>query len=187
MRRLTALAVLLLTLVAVHIGLTGTAAVAAPRTAATLDVTFERAQVTTVLGGRFTLHTRVVNSGSQATDPSIAHLNVASLTSDVYVDPEDWSSHRTQRLPSLAGGASSTLSWNLQAVNAGSFDVYVVILPNGATSAGKGPLSASPPVHVATAARQTLNAGGSLPIVIAVPIVLGLLAGSVRYRIRRRD
>ncbi len=43
--------------------------------------------------------------------------------------------------------------WEIQAVNAGSFAVYVV-LPRGDGSAGTEPLVASPPVHVRVAGRR---------------------------------
>jgi hypothetical protein len=150
-----------------------------------VEVTVDQSRVGTVIGDTFTIHTRVSNTGASATDPLLAHLNVVSLTSDVYVDPEDWSSSRTQELTSLAPGASTQLSWEIQAVNAGSFDVYVVVLPDGTASAGSGPLVVSPPVHAEVAARRTLNAEGSLPIVVAVPVLLGLVTATIRLRLRR--
>jgi hypothetical protein len=80
---------------------------------------------------------------------------------------------------------NSSLSWEIQAVNAGSFDVYVVMLPNGTSSAGTGPLVVSPPVHITVKARRTLNAGGSLPVVVVVPSLLGLAVVVTRLRARR--
>jgi uncharacterized cupredoxin-like copper-binding protein len=162
------------------------AALAIPAAAAaTPDVTFDQDKVAVVLGDKFTLHTRVTNSGRAPTDLLLAHLNVASLTSDVYVDPEDWSSRRTQELGPLAPGESTTLTWDVQAVNAGRFDIYVVVLPNGAASAGHGPLTVSPPAYVRVAGRRTLDAGGALPVVVVVPVLLGLAAGVSRFRLRR--
>jgi hypothetical protein len=35
--------------------------------------------------------------------------------------------------------------------------------------------------------RRTLTAGGSLPVIIVIPILLGLVAAGARYRIRRTD
>jgi hypothetical protein len=156
----------------------------APATS-TVDVTFDQSQVTTVVGDRFTLRSRIANAGAAATDPLIAHLNVASLTSDVYVDPEDWSSSRSRELAPLPAGETTTVSWEIQAVNAGTFDVYVVLLPVGATSAGRGPLVVSPPVHVSVAGRQTLTAGGVLPVVIVVPVLIALVGATARRRARQ--
>jgi hypothetical protein len=148
-------------------------------------VTCDQSRLRTLLGDRFTFRSRIANSGAASSDRLLAHLNVVSLTSDVYVDPEDWSSSRTREVPPLGPGGSTSLSWHLQAVNAGSFSVYVVLLPNGAASAGTGPLVVSPPVHVSVAGRRTLTAGGALPVVVAVPVLLGLLAAAARRRVRR--
>jgi hypothetical protein len=150
-----------------------------------VTVTWDRAQVTTRVGDHFIVRSRIVNSSSGSTGAMLAHLNVASLTSDVYVDPEDWSSARTQTLDPLAAGSEHTLTWPIQAVNVGSFDVYVVLLPDDRGSAGKGPLRVSPPVHVEVAGRQTLSAGGALPVVLGVPVLIGLAAGTARLRARR--
>jgi len=77
------------------------------------------------------------------------------------------------------------VDWQLQAVNVGTFDVYVVLLPDASTTAGTGPLVVSPPVHVTVKARATLNAGGALPVAIAVPLLISLLALAIRLRRRR--
>jgi hypothetical protein len=152
--------------------------------AGTVEVMFEQSRHAAVLGDRFTFRSRVANSGALPTDRLIAHLNVASLTGDVYVDPEDWSSSRTLEVAPVSPRSSTSLSWEIQAVNAGSFAVYVVLLPGGG-AAGAEPLVVSPPVHVRVAGRRTLNAGGSLPVVIVVPVLLGLVTAAMRYRIRR--
>jgi hypothetical protein len=160
----------------------------APRAAAadpgTVDVTLTPSPLNTVMGERFTIRAQFVNSGATPTEPLVADLNVASLTG-VYVDLEDWSASRTHDVAPIAPGGNASLSWDIQAVNAGSFDVYIVLLPNGPASAGTGPLVASPPVHVTVAGRRALNAGGALPIAVIVPVLLGLTAVGARYRLRR--
>jgi hypothetical protein len=179
----------LLTVLAIALTLTagaGMAAATAEKTSpAQVSVSWDREQVATRVGDHFTVRSRISNPTTTSTGQLLAHLNVASLTSDVYVDPEDWSSARTQTLEPMAAGSSHTLSWPIQAVNAGSFDVYVVLLPDGPGSAGKGPLWVSPPVHVEVAGRQTLSAGGALPVVLGVPILIGLAASATRLRARR--
>lgn len=162
---------------------------AAPTLVAPVTVTVDQDRHSTVIGNRFTLRSRVTNPGAAPTGPLLAHLNVASVTNDVYVDPEDWSSERTLEVPPLQPGAGTTLSWDLQAVNAGSFAVYVVVLPGGGASAGAGAgagaLVVSPAMHLDVAGRRTLNAEGALPVVLGVPIVLGVLAVGARRRVRR--
>jgi hypothetical protein len=148
-------------------------------------VTVDQPRISAVIGDRVTIRAHVSNSGGTVSDALIAHLNVASLTG-TYVDLEDWTAAPTQPVKPLDAHATTELSWDIQAVNAGRFDVYVVVLPNGATSSGAGPAVASSPVEVTVAGKRTLNAGGSLPVVIAVPLLLGGAALAARLRLRRR-
>jgi hypothetical protein len=168
---------------AVAAGLAGPAAAAPP---AQVEVTLDQGRATAVLGDRITLRATFTNKGSAPTDRLVADLNVASLTG-VYVDLEDWSASRTHDLAPLAAGRSSALSWDIQAVNAGSFDVYIVVAPNGPSSAGTGPLVVSPPLHLTVQARRPLNAGGALPVVGIVPILLGAVVLATRFRFRRSN
>jgi hypothetical protein len=153
--------------------------------AAPVEVTCDRLTQATALGNRFTMRVRITNTGSAPTDPLIADLNVTSVTTAVYVDLEDWSASRTRELPSLRPGAATTLTFELQAVNPGRFNVYVVVLPNG-SAAGSGPLGVSQPVRVTVADRRTLSAGGALPVAAAVPVLVGLALAVTRIRLRRR-
>ena len=162
---------------------TPTTAMAAP---ITLTVVTEPARVTTALGGRFTLETEVTNTGTAASGALLAHLNVASIQGSVYVDPEDWSADRSQELE-LQPGQTGRLSWEIQAVNSGSFAAYVVVLPFGNATAAAESLVVSPLVKLEVAPRSTLNAGGTLPVVLLVPVLLGSLAAAARLRLRRRN
>jgi hypothetical protein len=184
MKPVTILAAILLAVTA-PASLAASAAAAPPAPTGAVEMALDPNQISTILGDQFTIRSDVLNPGGQPTDRLIAHLTVASLTSSVYVDPEDWSSSRTRELAPLAANDRTSLSWDLKAVNAGDFDVYVVLLPNGAASTGTGPLIVSPPVHVVVAGRQTLTAGGALPIALLIPILLGLVAAATRYRLRR--
>ena len=141
--------------------------------------------VSTVLGGRFMITTEVKNAGSAPTGQILAHLNVASIAGDVYVDPEDWSQNRSQQL-SLKPGESRKLTWEIQAVNSGRFATYVVVVPFGDSATGNEPVKVSQMVTVDVAQRSTLSAGGALPVVIVVPVLIGLAAAAALFRIRRR-
>jgi ABC-2 type transport system permease protein len=160
---------------------------APPSAAGMVEVMFEQRRHAAVLRDRVMFRSHVANLGPTPTSRLIAHLNVASLTSDVYVDPESWSSNRTLEVPPLPPGRTTSLSWEIQAVDVGRFAVYVVLLPGEPAAAGAEALLASPPVHVSVAGRRTLNAGGSLPVVVAVPVLLGLVTVVLRYRFRRGD
>jgi hypothetical protein len=141
--------------------------------------------ISTVLGDHFEITTEIKNTGSAPTGEIMAHLNVASIEGDVYVDPEDWSSERSQQL-SLKAGESRKLSWEIQAVNSGRFAAYVVVVPFGGSVAGNEDLKISPLVKVDVAQRTTLTAGGALPVVITIPLLIGLAGAAALLRIRRR-
>ena len=113
----------------------------------------------------------------------IAHLNVLSLGPGLYVDPEDWSSHRTHYLAPIAAGRSTTLTWKLAAVNAGDLGVYIAVLPRDghAVEPTTGPL-----VHVTIADRRTLDAGGILPLALGNPALLAAVTPTLRI-FRRRN
>jgi len=149
---------------------------------ASVSVTVDRIGVATGLGKRFAFRSTVVNSGPGEARGLVAHLNVASLRPGVYVDPEDWSTSRTRYLDPIPAGGTATVRWSLQAVNAGSFAVYVAVLP--ADAAGRPP-TVGRTVRVTVAERRTLDAGGILPLALGVPAVLGLAAGGLALRRRR--
>ena len=146
-----------------------------------IAVTVDRTTISTSLGHKFSLQSRIANNGGSAVSGLIAHLNVLSLRPDVYLDPEDWSSHRTRYLPAIPAGGSVTITWKMQAVNAGSIGVFIAVLPrNGEPK----PPATGPIVHVSIARRKTLNSGGILPLALGIP---GLLAAlSLGLRVRRR-
>jgi hypothetical protein len=157
---------------------------AAPLDPGDIDVVLDQGRIDAVVGERLNLQSRIVNSGDVPTERLVAHLNVASLDG-TYVDLEDWSADVTREVAPVPPGKTTSVSWQFQAVNTGRFDVYIVLMPNGDSSAGTGPLVASQPVYVAVAGRRTLTAAGSLPVAVAVPAVLGLVALAVRLRVLR--
>jgi ABC-2 type transport system permease protein len=143
-----------------------------------VTVGLSRGQVTTKIGHRFAFATTVENTGAVPLSGLVAHLNVLSDDPGVYVDPEDWSSRRTQYLPPIAPHGRLRLTWSVQAVNGGDFAVYVAVLPRH----GTGAVSTSTPLRVAVAERRTLNANGVLPLVLGMPAVIGLAALGTRRR-----
>src|SRR3989442_1008876 len=133
------------------------------------------------LGHKFFLRSTISNKGDTPASNLVAHLNILSLRPGVYVDPEDWSSHRTRYLGPIPAGGSLTLTWKLQAVNSGSLGVYIAVLP--ASGAPRAPTT-GPTVHVSIARRQTLNSGGILPLALGIPSLLGALTLGLRFRRR---
>jgi hypothetical protein len=157
------------------------AVVHAASSPAAISASVDRARISTDLGNTFAFRSTIVNRGPAA-DGVIAHLNIVSLTGDVYVDPEDWSTHRTRYLGSLGAGGSQTITWRLKAVSSGSFGVYVAVLRRG--GADRPPITA-PLVAVQVAGRKTLNAGGILSVALVVPACIGVFTLGLRLRRRR--
>ena len=158
-------------------------AAAAVAQGARVTVAADRAHVTTSIGQKFRFRTTIANHGSATAEHLIAHLNVLSLLPGTYVDPEDWSSQRTRYLAPIPPGGSATIGWRLQAVNSGSFGVYVAALSAGAPPV---PPVVGPTVRVEVAHRQSLNSGGILALALGIPAALGALtiAGWTRRRNR---
>jgi hypothetical protein len=148
-----------------------------------LSVAVDRTTVSTALGHKFLFRSTISNEGTTAAANLIAHLNVLSLRQGVYVDPEDWSSHRTRYLPPIPAGRSLMVTWGLQAVNSGTIGLYVAVLPQ---SGPARPPTTGPLVRVSIAGRRTLNSGGVLPLALGMPALLGALSVSIRLTRRSR-
>lgn len=156
----------------------------APRArAGEVSITTEPTRVATGLGERFSFRTTITNGGATTSPSLIAHLNILSLRDGTYVDPEDWSSDRTRYLGPLPAGGLRTITWNIHAVNTGRLAAYVTVLPSDNPDS---PPTTGTVVRFEVSERDTLNAGGILPLALAVPAALGLLAGATHLARRRR-
>jgi len=155
------------------------AAVLAP-SAGAVTVRLDRTSVSTGIGEKFHFSSTLRNVDSQRVPGVVAHLNIVSLDPSVYVDPEDWSSHRTRYLGTLAAGESRRIEWTVQAVNSGHFVVYVAAVDRN----GSGTVTASNPLRTTVAQKRRLNSGGVVPLALGIPAVLAL--GLVVVRRRRQ-
>ena len=156
-------------------------ALALPARASTASVVIDtdRVAVTTHIGDQFTFRSTIRNTTERPLRNLVAHLNVLSLDPSVYVDPEDWSSARTQYLPPIAAGGSITVSWSVKAVNKGLFVLYVAV----ASASDRAEVDASAALRAMVTAPQQLSATGVLPIALAVPALTSvLLFASLRRR-----
>lgn len=163
------------------VGALAALALAAPAHAG-VSVANDRTAITTKLGHKFTFSSRIENHGPTPARDLVAHLNVVDLTGHTYVDPEDWSSQRTRYLQPIPPGGSTTLTWPMNAVNAGTIGLYVAVLPRG--GAPTRPVT-SPTLRLHIADRRTLNSGGILPLALGIPSAIGLLVLGVRSSRRR--
>jgi hypothetical protein len=141
------------------------------------EITVDRSSVSVRLGTTFAF-TSTLSAGAAETGPLVAHLNVVSLDRSTYVDPEDWSTHRTRYLGSVVPGAATAVRWSVKAVSSGSIAIYVTAVP----AEGSGTIAVGPPVQVQVAERRTLNSGGVVPLAVAVPAALLAVAVVTRRR-----
>jgi hypothetical protein len=141
----------------------------ASEAAASLSATVDRPRISTQLGRSFEFRSTISNSGPRAARGLVAHLSVLSLRDDPYVDPEDWSPQRVVFLDAIPAGGSRILRWRMTAVNAGTFGIYVTVLSRDAAGGSARPAPNTPTVALRVTQRRTLNSGGILPLVIAIP------------------
>jgi hypothetical protein len=152
---------------------------AVPAAWAGVTVSNDRTAIATKLGHKFVFHSTIRNDSTAPAGGLVAHLNVVDLSGHTYVDPEDWSSHRTRYLAPIPAGGSTTLPWPMNAVNSGTIGVYVAVLPR---SGAPVPPTTGPTLRVRIQDRKTLNSGGILPLALGLPALLGLMALGVRFR-----
>ena len=145
-----------------------------------VQISQDRTSARALIGAPFAFSTTVRNPDDAPLTGLVAHLNVVSLDPAVYVDPEDWSTRRTQYLSPVPGHGTVRLSWSVHAVNDGRFVLYVAL----ATAGGES-VTAGPALHAVVRAQQRIDAAGILPVAIAVPSVVLVLLIAARYRRRR--
>ena len=155
------------------------AATTAPPAGVTVEL--DQSAVSTDVGGRFEFSSTVHNDSGGELTGMIAHVNILSTDPSTYVDPEDWSSERTQYLDPLAPGESVVLRWRVQAVNSGTSLIYVAVTDER----GQAPVAASDGLELSAREQRTINASGVLPVTLGMPAAVLLLMGLGAQRRRR--
>lgn len=169
---------------AVALALCGAAPAASAASAASdtapVRVELDQSSVHVGIGQGFGFTSAITNDSDQPLTNLVAHLNVASADGSTYVDPEDWSSHRSQYVDTLAAHETRQLSWNVHAVNGGALVVYVAV------TTGSGPdfVVTSGPLRATVTSIRRINAAGVLPIAITMPVALMVLLGLALQRRR---
>jgi hypothetical protein len=132
------------------------------------------------IGQRFAFTTTIRNDGDRPLSGLVAHLDIVGLDPDVYVDPEDWSTQRTQYPSAVPPHATTRLSWSVHAVTTGRLVLYVSLV-----SATGQAVAAGPALHAEVGAQQRLDPNGVLPVAVGVPVLLLALLAAARLRRRR--
>lgn len=120
--------------------------------------------------------TVVTNTSAEPSPMILVAMNIINLEQDgEAIDPEDWSSERTQSIDSLAAGQSVTLSWKVNAILDGEVMIYMVAIPQ---PEGKHVIShpiASPGIHLTVTPFTKLSPIGVLPVAMGGPLLLLLI------------
>jgi len=146
-----------------------------------ITVALDRTALDTRIGQTFTFTSTVRNDGDETLTGLVAHLNVLGLDPSVYVDPEDWSSERTQFLDPLPGQDRDELSWEVQAVSPGALALYVTVT----AKQGSADVTTSKALRLSVTQARKLNATDAAPLVLGMPAGVVLLTGLAALRRRR--
>jgi hypothetical protein len=146
-----------------------------------VSVELDQTDLTVGPGEQFSFESTLRNSGDSQSG-LIANLNIVGADPDIYVDPEDWSTERTQFLDDLPAGEATQLRWTVRAIDAGELMLYVAVSSPGADS-----VAVSGPLHVTVTGRRVVNPSNVVPLVMATPVaVLALLGLTLVRRHRHR-
>jgi hypothetical protein len=149
----------------------------------TVSVQMSQDAASLLVGESVEFSTVLRNAGTDVTPPLVAHLNIASLKSGVYVDPEDWSSARTRYLAPLQPGDLVTVDWKVRALSEGDFATFVTLV---AADPAFVPVTGAP-LLIHTEPSKILPMGKVLPVVVLVPLVLfALVMVGIVQDLRRR-
>ena len=165
MRRLALLAGLALSVAVLAVGPAGAQAT----TGVTVEIA--PASASLLLGESFEIDVVVTNRSETMTPPLAVHIDVTDPGRASSVDPEDWTATLTRHAGSLRPDTQQTLRWSLQPISGGRFVLYVVALDTEQTPDALVAASNGIPIDVTE--RRSLNPGGVVPVVLAVPILLG--------------
>ncbi|MDA1349202.1 MAG: hypothetical protein O3A47_10135 [Chloroflexi bacterium] len=150
-----------------------------------LTIRLSETDVSALIGTSFEFTTEITNDRTEATLPLVAHLNVVSLDLKTYIDPEDWSPVRTLSIAPISPGSTATQTWKVSPILKGEVAVYIVVMEVSGSPPMATQLLASPSVQVHVMQQRTLNPGGVLPVVIAVPSLFAVAVAGMRFTRRR--
>jgi hypothetical protein len=145
-----------------------------------LTVQLDQSALTVGPGAKVRFTSTIANGSGRPLSGLVAHLSILSSDSGVYVDPEDWSSRRTQYVDTLPAGESTTLAWEVRAVTAGPMLLYV-----GVSHPDTDAVATSPTLAMTVSGTRAVQATNALPLIVGVPAFVVVLLGLVSLRARR--
>lgn len=146
-------------------------------------VAIEPLSSSVVLGEHLDVQVSVTNNGADATPPLVVHIDITKPDEATSVDPEDWTSTLSKPIGAVGSDKTVVVDWTIQPISSGTFATYAVVL-----SPGVDTIAASNVLAVSVTDQRSLNPGGIVPVVVAIPVLIGaLLAVQMRLARRRRQ
>jgi ABC-type transport system involved in cytochrome c biogenesis permease component len=136
-------------------------------------------------GQKIAFNSIVTNNGTESSPPMHVSMNIINMGSGEPVDPEDWSPERSQIVERLAPGESAEQSWTVHGILEGNYMVYVTVIPTPSGPDTTSQTTSSTGIHLIVGAfADARNPGGVVPVAIAIPTVLIVVALLIRRRWR---
>ncbi len=136
-------------------------------------------------GQKIAFKSVVTNNSTETLAPMHASMNIINMGSGEPVDPEDWSPERSQIVERLGPGESSEQSWTVHGILEGNYMVYVTVIPTPSGPDSTSQTTSSTGIHLVVGAfADARNPGGVVPIALAIPTVLIVVALLIRRRWR---
>jgi hypothetical protein len=151
-----------------------------------LQIGISTSNMVSKTGDKLVFETTTTYNGEGTSPPLIAAMNIVNLEDGAPVDPEDWSPQRTQTIPPLAQGESSTEKWIIYSILSGNYLAYIVSIPKPDTPEASSVPVSSPGLHLTVHEYVRLNPRGILPLLIGMPVFLAILFFTL-FWIRRRQ
>jgi len=157
---------------------------AGPRVGAQdVTVAVEPPTADVTIGEEGILVVTITNHGQTSSGPLVAHLVVMDPKGGGSADAEDWTTELNRVVDSLAPAASHTIAWDTKPIMAGDYLVVITVAP---VDPGNGSASVSPVVRFTVGQPSLLVSGATIPVSVAVPLVVVAGAVLVRWREQRR-
>ena len=153
----------------------------------TVQITTDLAYKTVNAGDTIKFTTVVKNTGSSNSAASNVAMNIIKTGEGEPVDPEDWSPERTQGVDPLEPGESDQQPWTVNAILEGDYMIYLTVIPDpSGANTTTNPVS-SPGIHLTVKAFAESNPGNVLPVAIATPLAMGVIALIPWWRRRKSN
>ena len=150
-----------------------------PSIAKTFTLHMDKTSAKITAGDWVSFHAILNNNTETTPENLVAHLNIAALIKGQYVDPEDWSTKRTQYLSAIQPGQTVKIPWKVHALIEGKFAVFVTLISDNPSFTN----IVSQPLLIQVTPDKILPLNEVIPIIVLIPFLsLMLLIAIYNFR-----